>query len=220
MPHQSRSRKADSVTAAKAKSLRRENKRSSKDNDQDLRLVFHEVDKNRWADLEQLFEGRGGPHHCWCMVWRATSEEAKHTDGKRRKAALKKRVETNVPIGLLGYLDDRPVAWCSIAPRATYRRLGGIDEPGQDLEQVWSLVCFFVLRELRGQGVLAQLIQASVEHARKSGATVVEAYPVDPDSPSYRFMGFKPSFEAAGFREVRRAGRRRYVMRLNTTRQQ
>ena len=168
--------------------------------------------------MEQLFEGRGGPHHCWCMVWRATPEEAKHADGKSRKAALKKRVEGGVPVGILGYLDDKPVAWCSIAPRRTYRRLRGIDEPGQDLEQVWSLVCFFVSRELRGQGVLAQLIQASVEHARQRVARVVEAYPVDPDSPSYRFMGFKPSLEAAGFRQVGRAGSRRYVMRLNMTR--
>jgi hypothetical protein len=53
-----------------------------------------------------------------------------------------------------------------------------------------------------------------VEHARRRGATVVEAYPVDPDSPSYRFMGFVSTFEAAGFREVGRAGARRHVMRL------
>jgi len=46
------------------------------------------------------------------------------------------------------------------------------------------------------------------------GARVVEAYPVAPDSPSYRFMGFVPAFEKAGFREVGRAGSRRHVMRL------
>jgi hypothetical protein len=42
---------------------------------------------------------------------------------------------------------------------------------------------------------------------------VVEAYPVDADSPSYRFMGFVAPFEKAGFREVGRAGTRRHVMR-------
>jgi hypothetical protein len=31
-----------------------------------------------------------------------------------------------------------------------------------------------------------------------SGARYVEAYPVEPDSPSYRFMGFKTTFEKAG----------------------
>lgn len=59
------------------------------------------------------------------------------------------------------------------------------------------------------------LIGVAVEHARQKGATVVEAYPVDHDSPSYRFMGFVPTFEATGFREVGRAGSRRHVMRLS-----
>lgn len=61
---------------------------------------------------------------------------------------------------------------------------------------------------------MRRLIGAAVEHARTRGATVVEAYPVKPDSPSYRFMGFIPSFKTAGFREVGRAGTRRHVMRL------
>jgi len=52
-------------------------------------------------------------------------------------------------------------------------------------------------------------------YAREHGATSLEAYPVDPDSPSYRFGGFVPFFLAAGFREVGRAGTRRHVMRLD-----
>jgi hypothetical protein len=42
----------------------------------------------------------------------------------------------------------------------------------------------------------------------------VEAYPVDPGAPSYRFMGYTTTFKAAGFREVVRAGTRRHVMRI------
>ena len=60
-----------------------------------------------------------------------------------------------------------------------------------------------------------RLIGAAVDHARENGATVVEAYPVDPTSPSYLFMGFVGTFEAMGFREVGRAGTRRHVMRLS-----
>jgi GNAT superfamily N-acetyltransferase len=206
MPARSKSRKAASTST-----------KVTPDNRVVKQLVFKEVDQDRWPDITQLFESRGGPHNCWCMVWRATTEEAKHTDGASRKAALRERVEHHVPIGILGYLDDEPVTWCSIAPRATYRPLGGQAQSDDESEDVWSLVCFFVSRALRGQGVLAQLIQASIAHARKRGAKVIEAYPVDPDSPSYRFMGFKPSFEAAGFREVGRAGSRRYVMRFELT---
>jgi len=51
-------------------------------------------------------------------------------------------------------------------------------------------------------------------HANIIGATVVEAYPVDPGSPSYRFMGFVDAFAEAGFQEVGTAGLRRHVMRL------
>ena len=41
------------------------------------------------------------------------------------------------------------------------------------------------------------------------------AYPVNPNSPSYRFGGFVPFFEREGFREVGRLGSRRHVMRLD-----
>jgi GNAT superfamily N-acetyltransferase len=80
------------------------------------------------------------------------------------------------------------------------------------------LVCFFIRRELRGQGLTKQVIEAAVPHAGKRGATVVEAYPVDPGSPSYGFMGYVQTFTAAGFREVGRAGKRRHVMRLELCR--
>jgi hypothetical protein len=36
---------------------------------------------------------------------------------------------------------------------------------------------------------------------------------VTADSPSYRFMGFVPSFKAASFKHAGRAGSRRHVMR-------
>jgi hypothetical protein len=44
----------------------------------------------------------------------------------------------------------------------------------------------------------------------------VEAYPVDPESPSYRFMGFKPIFDKLGFEFKHKAGQRRYVMTIPT----
>jgi GNAT superfamily N-acetyltransferase len=176
-------------------------------------LVFREVVRSRWPDMERLFESRGGPKSCWCMVWRATPDEARRTDGFSRKAAMARRVAEGTPVGILGYLGGDPVAWCSVAPRSTYRRLGGEDSPSRREEVVWSIVCFFVKRDVRGAGVLKRLIEEAVAHAGRNGATVVEAYPVDPDSPSYRFMGFVSSFADAGFHEVGRAGTRRHVMR-------
>ncbi|HXL31928.1 MAG TPA: GNAT family N-acetyltransferase [Bradyrhizobium sp.] len=110
-------------------------------------------------------------------------------------------------------MGDQPVAWCSIAPRETYRPLGG---PAADLatERIWSLACLFIKRDHRGKGLTAELITEAIAHAKAHKATIVEAYPVDADSPSYRFMGFVDAFASAGFQEVGRAGQRRHVMRL------
>jgi hypothetical protein len=95
-------------------------------------ITFHEVDASRWADLERLFESRGGPKFCWCMVWRAGAKTAK---GPERKAAMKRYVCDGVPIGLLGLRQrgacclvlDRPETnlprpWRSDQRRRTSRR--------------------------------------------------------------------------------------------------
>jgi GNAT superfamily N-acetyltransferase len=100
----------------------------------------------------------------------------------------------------------------SVAPRETYRNLGG--PPAEPGDSIWSIVCFYVPRKRRGEGLVHRLIAAAVGHAWSRGATIVEAYPVPPDAPSYRFMGFVPVFERAGFVDTGPAGVRRRVMRL------
>lgn len=175
-------------------------------------LRFAAVDKTTRADFERLFAGRGGPKHCWCMVWRATPEEGRGTSGAVRRGQMLGRIDRGLPVGLIGYEGDDPVAWVSIAPKPSYRRLGG-PEP-ETGEAVWSLACMFVVRRLRGQGIAHRLIAVAVAHARAQGAGVVEAYPVAAEAPSYRFMGFVPAFARAGFTEIGMAGKRRHVMRL------
>jgi GNAT superfamily N-acetyltransferase len=176
------------------------------------------VDRSRWSDLEQLFESRGGPKSCWCMVWRTMPERPQRSDGPSRKRAMKGRVQSGQPVGLLAYLDGAPAGWCSVAPRPTYKQLGGLTYEGVSEDAVWSIVCFFVTRAARGNGIFERLLTEAITHAQASGAAVVESYPVDPDSPSYRFMGLVSSFEAFGFEEVGRAGSRRHVMSLRTGR--
>jgi GNAT superfamily N-acetyltransferase len=177
-------------------------------------LQVREVHHTRWADFEALFESKGVPHRCYCMVWRAVAEE-RHMKGAARKASMKHRVDAGTPVGLIFYIEDVPVAWCSLAPRPTYRRLGGLEVAGEAPEDVWSIACFFIKRTHRGQGLTRQLITAAIAHAKAKGAKVLEAYPVAPDAPSYRFMGYVPTFEALGFKEVAQAGHRRHVMRLS-----
>ena len=48
-----------------------------------------------------------------------------------------------------------------------------------DEQPVWSVVCFVVPAEYRRQGVAQALLTGAVAYAKKQGATLVEAYPVD-----------------------------------------
>ena len=170
---------------------------------------FQAIDAGRWDDLEQFFESKGAPHYCWCMAWRKMEATQRVKGGKAaKKASLKGYVDQQLPVGLLAYHKKEPIAWCSIAPRETYRSLGG----DMNKEDVWSLVCFFIKRPFRKQGLTTQLIREAIHYAKSKGARYIEAYPVDPDSTTYRFMGLVPSFEKAGFKFVKNAGSRRRVM--------
>jgi GNAT superfamily N-acetyltransferase len=176
-----------------------------------MTLTVKPVTKATWPDIEALFGGKGGPKYCWCMAWRPMQGRTS-AKSAARKHALHARVQKGIPIGLLGYVEGEPVAWCSVAPRETFLRL--CDEQDDREVDVWSVVCFFVRRDHRKTGLSGQLLDAAIALARKSGARALEGYPVDPTSPSYRFMGFLELFEERGFVRVGRAGSRRHVMRL------
>ncbi|EMJ87194.1 MULTISPECIES: GNAT family N-acetyltransferase [Leptospira] len=171
-------------------------------------LIIRPVDKNNWSDFETLFESKGSPHYCWCMAWRMTGEERKNNTTENRKKFIKQRVMSKTPIGLIGYINQEAIAWCSIAPRETYRSLGG----DENLENVWSIVCFFVKKEYQRGRMATIFIESAKDYAKKNGAKYIEAYPVEKKSPSYRFMGFISMFEKAGFIFIKKAGARRNVM--------
>ena len=173
-------------------------------------LEFRPVTPERWPDMAALFDGRGGPKYCWCMVWRPWPAGVERSRPNKR-AEMERTVLGGTPVGILAYVEGEPVAWCSVAPRETYRKLGGDDYP--DGTNVWSIVCFFAQRPQRGRGITSRLLDAACAEATSNGADVIEAYPVDPDSPSYKFMGVLSTFLAAGFEETGRVGKRRHVMR-------
>jgi GNAT superfamily N-acetyltransferase len=174
-------------------------------------LTFRPVDDTTLAAFEAFFGAPGAPKWCWCMAWRRTAAEVRERGGASSKSQIVGRIREGIPVGLLAYEGEEAVGWVSVAPRDTFRLKGAPVEPG---EVVWAISCFFVPRDRRGAGLSRKLIEGAVAHARENGATVVEAYPVDPDSPSYRFMGFVPVFAAAGFTDLGKPGKRRHVMRL------
>lgn len=183
------------------------------------KLTFKPVGRATRDDFIAVFDGKGGPKYCWCMAYRVTPEEAKTAPSSAaRKTLMLGRIDKRVPTGLVGYVDNEPVAWVSVAPKSTFNnKLGGPDADPDD--KVWSLTCMYMRRTIRGQGLGHALIDAAIKHAKKKGAKVLEAYPVKPTSPSYRFMGFIPAFEKVGFKEVGTEGSRRHVMQLTLGRQ-
>ena len=176
------------------------------------------VSRATWPDMECLFASRGGPHYCWCMLWRPKPRGFQAGRGPVRRERLKgllwQCVDRADPIGLLGYLEGEPVGWVSVAPRSSYRPLGDAATTDSCSGNVWSIVCFYVRRRVRGQGLCRRLACSAVDYAKAQGADLVEAYPADSDSPSYSFMGRAGMFLELGFEPVGKAGARRTAMRL------
>jgi GNAT superfamily N-acetyltransferase len=177
-------------------------------------LEFYPVTPERVTDLNRFSEAHGKFRYCSCMRWRLASAEYQRSTTEKRVAALADLVSRGVPVGVLAYLDGQPVGWCSVAPRETYQALERYRAlPRIDDTPVWSVVCFFVDRKVRRQGVTLGLLNAAVAYARSLGATVVEGYPVEPGARLYTYMGSTATFEEAGFRIVSPVGQARLIMR-------
>jgi GNAT superfamily N-acetyltransferase len=154
------------------------------------------------------------------MWWRLARARFVAGKGEGNRAAMKAVVDSGEVPGLLAYREGRPVGWVSVAPRSGFirlersRTLAPVDD-----RPVWSVVCFFVSKDLRRQGVAGALLRAAAEFARSRGARILEGYPTDdPKKPlpaPFVYTGVTSLFEKAGFREAARRSPSRPVMRLD-----
>jgi GNAT superfamily N-acetyltransferase len=188
-------------------------------------VSVHDCTPDRWADVVEVFAGRGDPARCWCQ-WFYRGAQADWAHAEANRAALHEQVRAERPPGVLGYLDGAPRGWAAVAPRPTYTRLtrsqvleGTPPEALADAA-VWSVTCFVVRRDARRQGLSAALLDGAVGLARRGGATVVEGYPVDvaaKDRPSAAelYHGTLGTFLRAGFRVVFTPRPGRAVVRLD-----
>jgi hypothetical protein len=160
--------------------------------------------------------GGGG---CWCMAYRDSRVPA-----DQRAQYMRDECATEPGPGVLAYVDGVVAGWCSVAPRSTYRRLmHSRTIPFVDDRDAWSVVCFVVRAGFRRRGLMHDLLAGAVAHATRSGATVVEGYPVVVDGSSRvdvisGYVGTSRLFEAAGFTvasetSAHSGGRNRVVMR-------
>jgi GNAT superfamily N-acetyltransferase len=183
------------------------------------RLAFRPVTPAQWNDLESLFGPRGACGGCWCMWWRLPRSRFNSGKGEGNRKSLKRLVSAGTVPGILAYDGQKPVGWCSVGPRDEFpvldrsRVLARVDD-----QQVWSIVCFFVAKDRRRAGMTGALIAAAVSWARKNGARIVEAYPVEPTGrgmpDAFAYTGLVSAFTAKGFVEAARRSPHRAVYRL------
>ena len=184
--------------------------------DLDVRAVGPE----RWDDLCDLFGPNGTYRGCWCTTWRTSSKEFQANGGEGNRRALESLVRAGEQVGLIGYRQQIPVAWCSVAARSGFQRvLSSTTIAPCDPHDggMWAVVCFFVRAGHRRQGLMAPMLAAAVDLAGQAGASAVEGYPVDDEGGSRRgavCTGTIGLYERAGFSLHRRPdGGRRVVMR-------
>jgi len=189
-----------------------------------MKLTVHPLTAERWPDLEALFNARGCSvaRGCWCMYYRRSGPRgplpAGTTRAQANRADLKALLRSREPPGLIGYRGKVPVGWVSLGPRDDYAKLRrspvmkAVDE-----RPVWSIVCFVVPSQYRGQGVARALLDGAIAYARKLGVALLEAYPVDKPGRSNddsMWFGAKSMYDAAGFEEVARRKPNRPIVRI------
>jgi GNAT superfamily N-acetyltransferase len=184
-------------------------------------LTIRPLTAGNWPALEALFGPAGASNGCWCAYWRLGPRyrDRPREDNQRDLRAL---AGSGQPPGLLAVsADGTAVGWCALAPRgelgwlAHARYLAPVD----DLP-VWSVPCFYVRRDHRGEGVPDALLAAAAGVATVAGAPALEGYPVDTDVPGHSrnaFTGTAAAFARQGFQVVARRKPDRPIMRLPLT---
>lgn len=180
-------------------------------------LEFRPLTSETWQDLHALFEGDNVCRECWCMWWRLSASDWTRQRGKENREALKAIVKSGKVPGILAYSDGKPIGWCSISPREEYPRL----ERSRTLKRidnkpVWSIVCFFVAKPFRRQGVSTRLLEAAVEYTGKQGARIAEGYPTRSSKKQQDplvYTGLASVFQKVGFDEASSSSKTRTIMR-------
>ncbi|OAN43092.1 GNAT family N-acetyltransferase [Microbacterium sp. H83] len=164
---------------------------------------------DRWDDVQRALTGGGDGASCQCIWPMISNKEWDATTTPQRTEMFRHEIDKGPPPGLVAYVDGEAAGWIRIGPRSRQARVprtrmiaAATTEPFDD-ESVWAVTCFVVRREHRGKGLNRELLRAAVDFARRSGARVIEGYPVDTKGAQQRanelFHGTLSTFLAAGF---------------------
>lgn len=182
-------------------------------------LTFRPLTIDCWDDFEKLFGVKGACGGCWCMWWRLKRSLFEKQKGENNRMAMYEIVKSGEIPGILAYIDNEPIGWCSVAPREKFpslersRILARVDD-----NPVWSVVCFYIHKSYRDKGISIQLLKAVKEYVKKEGGHIIEGYPVAPKKEKmptvFAWTGFLNAFLKSGFQEVIRRSDTRPIMRF------
>src|SRR5205823_944351 len=127
--------------------------------------------------------------------------------GAQNREDFRKLIETGRVYGVLAFVGDEPVGWCSFGPRDSFPRLERVKGLQSDWsERTWSIVCFYIPAPWRGKGVATCLIEAATKQALELGAHEIEGYPIVPEKApvkipaAFAWTGVSSIFDRAGYR--------------------
>lgn len=180
-----------------------------------------------WPAFEGLFGKQGACYGCWCTYFRLPPAARRASSSIRNKDHIRNRIDAGPPPGLLALEDGVAMGWMQIGPRADvpeWNNRGRASAPmadgSADDPAVWAISCFFIRAKARGQGLTHLLVESGIEHARRSGARLLEACPMreSRDSRSIGlFVGSARVFEKAGFATMVERKTGRPLMRIEFT---
>lgn len=186
-------------------------------------LKVRELKKTDWPQITALFGSNGACGGCWCMSWRITphGKTWSEAQGEPNRRAFKKLVESGKALGILAFDGAAPIGWCAYGRRTDFPHLESAKAYHRDdIEQVWSINCFFILAKYRNQGVATALTKAAVAAIKKRKGKIIETYPVPLTKDgnklpaTFVWTGPEEMFRRPGFKEVQRLSYSRPLYRL------
>jgi GNAT superfamily N-acetyltransferase len=179
-------------------------------------VTIERLDPARAGDYLAYFDGPALCDNpawasCYCISYELDMDPAAFDErtASMNRAEKLERIERGASSGVMAYAGGRVVGWCHAAPR---RALPQLDRtPGFECaepDRTGAFVCFVVAPQFRGQGLASRLLDGACDMLRDRGLAVAEAYPPKATrSAASGYHGSVRMYEAAGFTQVRDAGR-------------
>ncbi len=186
------------------------------------KFTFREVSPESWADFERLFGDNGACAGCWCQWWRIPrgGKLWEETKGAKAKRMMRKLFADGEITGLLAYDGDNAVGWCSYGPRAVFPRMERVRAYARDdIDDVWSINCFFIDRKYRRRGLAREMLRAAIRFMKIRKVKIAEAYPVTLTKDgkqlpaAFSYTGPLKIFEDEGFEIIQRLAPSRPLVR-------